>query len=173
MYISCFPHLDDPSWSRVVTFTLLPLYSRGKSSLYSLCRRLVGPQSRSRLYGGVKNSWPHRDSNSDPLIIQPVASSSSDYVTAALVTSVERERERERESSFTFCGVDPTQSRLTDRRILHAEVARKPCIKFPFIDLFTGGCKYQLRSGVSHSGVVYAWLGLRVLNTLFFLIILH
>jgi hypothetical protein len=42
-------------WRWVVNFTLLPLYSRGKSSRYPLDRRLSGPQIWSRLCGEVKN----------------------------------------------------------------------------------------------------------------------
>jgi hypothetical protein len=39
----------------VVSFTPLPLYLRGKSSLYPLDRRLDGPQSRSGRYGEGKD----------------------------------------------------------------------------------------------------------------------
>jgi hypothetical protein len=38
----------------VVSFTLLPRYSRGNSSRYPLDKRLDGPQSRSGRYGEVK-----------------------------------------------------------------------------------------------------------------------
>jgi hypothetical protein len=38
----------------VVSFTPLPLYPFGKSPLYALDKRLVGPQSRSGRYGEVK-----------------------------------------------------------------------------------------------------------------------
>jgi hypothetical protein len=58
----------------VVSFTPLPLYPWRKSPLYPLDRRLGGPQSRSGRYGEVKNSLPYWDSNSDPSIVQPVAS---------------------------------------------------------------------------------------------------
>jgi hypothetical protein len=37
-------------------------------------KRLGGPQSRSGQHGEVKILAPHRDSNSDPLVVQPVAS---------------------------------------------------------------------------------------------------
>jgi hypothetical protein len=69
------PHFLDlgTSWRWVVSFTPLPLYPREKSLRYSFDRRLGGPQSRSgRL--GEENSCPHRDSNSDPSVVQPVAS---------------------------------------------------------------------------------------------------
>jgi hypothetical protein len=39
---------------RVVSFTPLPLYSRGKSPCYPLDRRLGGPQSRFGQYQEVK-----------------------------------------------------------------------------------------------------------------------
>jgi hypothetical protein len=44
----------------------------GKEPQYSSDRRLGGSQSRSRRRG--ENSWPYRDSNSDPSVVQPVAS---------------------------------------------------------------------------------------------------
>jgi hypothetical protein len=71
--IGIAPHiLDlDTRWKWVVSFTLRPLYPQGKSSCYSLDKRLGGPQSRSGRCGEEKNSQPlpgleHR-------IIQPVA----------------------------------------------------------------------------------------------------
>jgi hypothetical protein len=54
-----------------------PLYLRRKSPHYSLDRKLGGPQSRSWRRGG--NSWPYRDSNSDPSVVQPVASRYTNY----------------------------------------------------------------------------------------------
>jgi hypothetical protein len=42
-------------WRWVVSFTLLPLYPRGKGRRYSLDRRLGGPQSRSGRWGEEKN----------------------------------------------------------------------------------------------------------------------
>jgi hypothetical protein len=69
------PHCLDLGTSLrwVVNFTPLPLYPRGKSPRYPLDRRLGGPQSQSgRL--GEENSRPFRDSNSEPSVVQPVAS---------------------------------------------------------------------------------------------------
>jgi hypothetical protein len=60
----------------VVSFKLQPPYSRGKSPWYPLDRRQGGPQSRSRRRG--ENSWLHRNSNSNPLTVQPVASRYTD-----------------------------------------------------------------------------------------------
>jgi hypothetical protein len=50
------PHFLDlgTSWRRVVSFTPLPLYPRGKSPRYPLDRRLGGPQSRSGRFGKEK-----------------------------------------------------------------------------------------------------------------------
>jgi hypothetical protein len=66
------------NWRWVVSFTPLPLYTRGKSPRYPLDRRLGGPESRS----GIRedNSWPYWDSNSDPSVVQP------DYAIPALYT---------------------------------------------------------------------------------------
>jgi hypothetical protein len=54
----------------VVSFTPRSLYPQGKSSRYPFNRRLGGPQSRS----GRREESPYRDSNSDPSVVQPVAS---------------------------------------------------------------------------------------------------
>jgi hypothetical protein len=45
-------------WRWVVSFTLQPLYSQGKSPWYPSDRRLGGPQSRSGRDGEEKNSQP-------------------------------------------------------------------------------------------------------------------
>jgi hypothetical protein len=45
-------------WKRVVSFTLPPLYPRGKRPPYPLHRRLGGPQSQSRHCGQGKNLAP-------------------------------------------------------------------------------------------------------------------
>jgi hypothetical protein len=52
------PHIIElgTRWRWVVSFTFRRLYPQGKSSLYSLDRRLFGPQSRSGRGGGKKNS---------------------------------------------------------------------------------------------------------------------
>jgi hypothetical protein len=65
------------SWRWVVSFTSRPLYHRRKSPRYPLDRMLGGPQSRSGRRG--ENFWPYRDSNSDPLVVQLVASRYTDY----------------------------------------------------------------------------------------------
>jgi hypothetical protein len=57
---------------RVVSFTLRPLYPRGKSPKYILDSRLGGPQNQSEQHG--ENSYPYWNSNSDPSVIQPAAS---------------------------------------------------------------------------------------------------
>jgi hypothetical protein len=53
------------SWRRVVSFTPRPLYSRGKSSLYPLDRRLGGPPVWTTWRN--ENSCPYRDSELRPL----------------------------------------------------------------------------------------------------------
>jgi hypothetical protein len=47
-------------WRRAVTFTPRPLYPQGKIPLYSMDRRLGGPQNRSGRGGEEKNSHPLR-----------------------------------------------------------------------------------------------------------------
>jgi hypothetical protein len=65
------------SWRWVVSFTPLPLYLR-----YPLGRRLDGPQSQSGWHG--ENSWLYRDSNSEPSVVQPVASRYTDSTISVL-----------------------------------------------------------------------------------------
>jgi hypothetical protein len=79
------PHFLDlgTSWRWVVNFTRRPLYPRGKSPRYPLDRRLGGPQSRSGRFGEENISWPYRDLNSDPWVVQPVASRYADYAIPA------------------------------------------------------------------------------------------
>jgi hypothetical protein len=55
----------------VVSFTLRPLYTQGKSHLYPLARRLDGPHSRSVRGDEEKNSQPL--SGLEPPIFQTVA----------------------------------------------------------------------------------------------------
>jgi hypothetical protein len=65
----------------VVIFTPRPLYPRGKSNRQPLDRTLGGPQSRSGRREA--NSWLYRDSNSDPSVVQLVASRYTDYAIPA------------------------------------------------------------------------------------------
>jgi hypothetical protein len=67
------------SWRRVVSFTPLPFYPRGKRPRYPFKWRLGGCQKKER----SKNSWFYRDSNPDPSVVQPVASRYTNYATAA------------------------------------------------------------------------------------------
>jgi hypothetical protein len=53
----------------------------GKEPRYPLDGTLGGPQSRS---GRGENSCPYWDSNSDPSVIQPIASPYSDYASPVL-----------------------------------------------------------------------------------------
>jgi hypothetical protein len=62
--------LDALSLRWAVNFTPQPVYLQGNSPQYPLGRRLGGPQSQSERRG--EHSWPYRDSNSNPLVVQPV-----------------------------------------------------------------------------------------------------
>jgi hypothetical protein len=55
----------------------------GKEHRYQLYRRWAGHQSRSARYTKVKNSSLYRDSNSDPSVVQIVASRYTDCAIAA------------------------------------------------------------------------------------------
>jgi hypothetical protein len=66
------------SWRWVVHFTPRPLYPR-----YPLDRRLGGPQELVWMIWRRENSWPYRDSNSDPSVVQPIVSRYSDYAIPA------------------------------------------------------------------------------------------
>jgi hypothetical protein len=68
----------------VVSFIPQPLYSQGKSSRYALDRRLGGPQEPVWTTWRSENSYTHRDSNLDLLVVQPVASRYTDCVIPAL-----------------------------------------------------------------------------------------
>jgi hypothetical protein len=50
---------------------------QAKEPRYPLGRRLGGPQRRSERRG--ENSWPYRDLNCDPLVVQPVARRYTDW----------------------------------------------------------------------------------------------
>jgi hypothetical protein len=65
---------------------------RRKIPLCPLNRRLVRPQSQSGRYGEVKNSWPYRVTNSDPSVLQPVASGYTECTTLAPTTVTEWNR---------------------------------------------------------------------------------
>jgi hypothetical protein len=77
----------------VVSFTHRLLYPWGKSPRYQLDRRLGGPQSRSGRRG--ENSRPYRDSNSDPSVVQPIASRYTDYATQAPCVSYSSHNKRQ------------------------------------------------------------------------------
>jgi hypothetical protein len=75
------PHFLDlgTNWRWVVSFTPLPLKRWGKRPRYPLDRRLDGPWTTWRR----ENSWPYRDSNPDPSVVQPVASRCTDWAIPA------------------------------------------------------------------------------------------
>jgi hypothetical protein len=77
IYIFLTSALAGGEWSlsRPCLFT-----PRGKSSRYPLSRKLGGPQSRSRRRGEEKILH----SNSDPSVVQPVASRYTDYAVQVL-----------------------------------------------------------------------------------------
>jgi hypothetical protein len=58
----------------------------GKSSRYPLDKRVGGPQSRSGRRG--ENSWPYRHSNSEPSVVEPVASRHTDWATSSDSTGI-------------------------------------------------------------------------------------
>jgi hypothetical protein len=72
------------SWRWVVSFMPLPLYPRGKNPLYPLDGRLSAPQNRSGLRGEEKILDPTGTLNSDPLLVQLVASRYTDCAIPAL-----------------------------------------------------------------------------------------
>jgi hypothetical protein len=75
------PHFLDlcTSWRWVVSFTTRQLYPRGKRSRYPLDRRLGEPQSRSRQHGKEKILDPSGTRTPASSVVQPVASSYTDY----------------------------------------------------------------------------------------------
>jgi hypothetical protein len=62
----------------MVSFTPRRLYPREKSSLYPLDRSLGESQSRSGRFGEEKILWLFSDSNSEPSVVEPVASRYTD-----------------------------------------------------------------------------------------------
>jgi hypothetical protein len=68
------------SWRWVVSFTHWPLYPRGKSPRYPLDGGVGWTPEPVWTTRRRENSWPYRDSNSDPPVVQPVASRYKDYV---------------------------------------------------------------------------------------------
>jgi hypothetical protein len=102
------PHLLDlgTSWRRVVSLTPRPLYPQGKSTRCPLDRRLGGPQSRSERRG--ENSCYHRDSNSDPLVVHPVASRYTDC--AILILTINNSFPNTREDYQTHKNPFPNAS---------------------------------------------------------------
>jgi hypothetical protein len=72
------------SWRWVVSFTPRSLYPRVRSPWYPL-DRLGESQNRSGRHGEVEMLDPHRDSNSDPSVVQPVASPYTDCTFPAHV----------------------------------------------------------------------------------------
>jgi hypothetical protein len=79
------PHFLDlgTSWRWVVSFMLLPLYSRVKSPRYPLDRRLGGPQGQSGRRREDKLLDPHRYSNSDQSVVQSVDNRYTDWAIPA------------------------------------------------------------------------------------------
>jgi hypothetical protein len=74
------PHFLDlsKSWRRMVSFTLRPLYPRGKRPRYPFDMRLGGPQSWSGWCGEEKILDP-TGTRTDHLVVQPTASCYTDY----------------------------------------------------------------------------------------------
>jgi hypothetical protein len=71
------------SWRWMISFTPLPLYLRGKSSQYTLGRRLGGPQSRSGRPGEEKILDPTGTRTPTPSVVQLVASRYTDCAIPA------------------------------------------------------------------------------------------
>jgi hypothetical protein len=67
----------------VVRFTPWPLYPRGKSPRYPLDRRLGWSPEPVWTKWRIEHFWPYRDSNSDPSVVQPVASRYTDCTIPA------------------------------------------------------------------------------------------
>jgi hypothetical protein len=55
----------------MVSFTLRPLYCRGRSPRYVFCRNLRGHQSRLDAVGNRNISWPCQESNTNTSAISP------------------------------------------------------------------------------------------------------
>jgi hypothetical protein len=74
----------------VVSFTPRPLYHRGKSHRYTLKRRLGEPQSLSERHEEVKILRPHQDTNSNPSVVQPVATRYTDCAIPVVAFKLDR-----------------------------------------------------------------------------------
>jgi hypothetical protein len=77
MYKSTFSWLGI-NWRWVVSFTISPLYTRGKKPIEQEVGWTPEPV---RTTWRRENSWPYWDSNSDPSVVQPVDSSYTDCAT--------------------------------------------------------------------------------------------
>jgi hypothetical protein len=72
------------SWTWVFSITPRPLYPLEMRPRFPFDKGLGGPQNRSGRSGEMEIFWSHRDSNTDTLVFQPVASRYTDCATAAL-----------------------------------------------------------------------------------------
>jgi hypothetical protein len=73
------------SWRRVVGFTALPLYHRGKETTVPISWEVGWSPEPVWTIWRSYNSLPYRDSNSDLSVVHPVASRYTDYATKAHV----------------------------------------------------------------------------------------
>jgi hypothetical protein len=81
MYRSTFSYLDT-SWRWVVSFKPLPLYPQGKSPRTHWIGGWVDREPVWKMWRR-ENSWPYRDSKSDPSVVQRVASRYIDWAIPA------------------------------------------------------------------------------------------
>jgi hypothetical protein len=102
------PHFLDlgTGWSWVVRFTPLPLYLRGKSPWYPFDWRLGGPQSRSGRLTEERVLHLMRTRNSDPSVVQPVASRHTDWaLPARIYTRIQLKSKRFKSSAKSLWGL--------------------------------------------------------------------